>query len=210
MQRRARLSAFVLSLTLAMSLAAASPSLWTVLMAGNARYVHGHLVYSHLRAHREHTREHQNPPVTVLSCSDSRVPPELIFDETIGRLFVVRVAGNVVDDFNLASVEYAVLKGYTKMIVVIGHENCGAVDAALGPDSPAWSAELLKLVTKIRENLRGQKPPIREAVILNARASTKQLLERSTIIREAVRDRRIELVTAYYSFDGKVTRLHED
>jgi carbonic anhydrase len=187
----------------------ASPSdaLWKTLMRGNQRFIAGHLTYSHLAAQRAHTREHQNPPVTVLSCADSRVPPELIFDETIGQLFVVRVAGNVVDDFNVASIEYAILNRYTKMIVVMGHESCGAVDAALGPDSPAWSGDLLKLVTKIRENLDGKKPPLREAVEMNAQATAKQLLARSKIVSDAVRDGRVQLVTAYYSFDGKVVRL---
>ena len=186
--------------------AANAPDYWVNLMRGNRRYVRGSLVYAHLRTQRRATRDHQNPPVTVVSCSDSRVPPELMFDQSIGGLFVIRVAGNVIDAFNLASVEYAVAHGYTKLIVVIGHESCGAVKAALSDDDPG-SPSLEALVAKIRENLGGRKPPIQEAVEINAHASAKQLVEQSKIIRDAVNDGKVTIVTAYYGFDGRVRRL---
>ena len=207
MQRRVRL-ALVVFFVAVTSLAATAPAdpLWDTLMAGYAKYVEGTLLYSHLRPEREATREHQKPPVTVLSCSDSRVPPELIFDQTVGDLFVVRVAGNVVDTFNLASIEYAIAKGYTKMIVVMGHEHCGAVEAALS-GKRAGSSSLRALVARINANLGGRKPPIHEAVVRNAQASARQLLSRSSIVREAVNSGKVQLVTAYYSFDGKVERI---
>lgn len=189
------------------AVAAAPPDEWGDLMNGNRRYVRGHLVYSHLRAQRRATHDHQSPPVTVVSCSDSRVPPELMFDQTVGDLFVIRVAGNVIDTFNLASVEYAVAKGYTKLIVVIGHQSCGAVKEAVSDKTEFGSPSLDALVAKIRENLGGRKPPIEEGVEINARASAKQLLDESKIIRDAVNAGKVEIVTAYYAFDGTVRRL---
>lgn len=197
----------VLTLFLATAAVAAPPAdLWQTLMHGNDNYVHGKLLYQHLDHQREQTAEKQKPPVTVVSCSDSRVPPELMFDQSVGDLFVIRVAGNVVDPFNLASVEYAVHNGWTKMIVVIGHESCGAVKAALSHDPPG-SPSLEALVEKIRDNLDHKEPPVKEAIEINARATAHQLVTDSEIIRKAVADGKVKIVTAYYSFDGKVRRL---
>jgi len=196
----------VLAIALSLfAVAATAADDWDNLVQGNARYVEGHLVYSHLDSIRRATRDKQKPPVTVVTCADSRVPPELIFDQTVGDLFVVRVAGNVIDDFNLASVEYAVSQGYTKLIVVMGHESCGAVDAAISGGTDFGSPALNALVKKIRTNLDQRKPPIRQAIEMNARASTKEI--RASKI---VQDNKIPVVTVYYSFDGKVTRLSEN
>ena len=184
--------------------AAAQADEWSDLMRGNRRYVTGHLVYSHLRAQRRAHRDRQNPPVTIVSCADSRVPPELMFDQTIGDIFVVRVAGNVIDTFNLASVEYAVKNGWTKLIVVIGHQSCGAVEAAL--TGHGGTPALDKLVEKIEENLDHKRPPLKEAIEINAHASANQLLE-SEEIRRAVTEQRVKIVTAYYGFDGRVRRI---
>src|SRR6266852_1357742 len=111
----------------AISSFAASRDFWHELMLGNEQYVAGSLEYKNLEADRNKWLTKQDPPVTVLSCADSRVPPELIFHQTVGDIFVVRVAGNVTDTFPLASIEYAVYKKWTKLIVVMGHEDCGAV-----------------------------------------------------------------------------------
>ena len=202
MQRTLRLAAFVLAAVLP----AVSVADWGDLMRGNARYVEGVLQYNRLKEQRKATREHQHPPTTVLSCADSRVPPELVFDQSVGDLFVIRVAGNVADQFSLASIEYAVANGYTQMIVVLGHENCGAVKAALSGDAPG-SPSLTALVNRIRMNLGGRRPPVREAVETNARASATHLLQNSKIIRDAVDRGKVTIVTAYYSFDGRVQRL---
>ena len=201
MKRTLRVAAVVLLFAFA-----ANADEWSDLMKGNRRYVAGHLVYSHLRAQRRAWSTTQRPPVTVISCSDSRVPPELMFDQTVGDIFVVRVAGNVVDDFNLATVEYGILTWQTSLIVVIGHQSCGAVEAAL--TDKTYPPHLDGLVEKIRSNLDGRKPPLREAIDINARATAKQLVEQSSIIRKAVDDGKVKIMTAYYSFDGRVTDLH--
>jgi carbonic anhydrase len=201
MQRTLRITA----VALLVAVAANAADHWDELMRGNARYVNGTIVYSHLRAQRRAASGAQHPPVTILSCADSRVPPELMFDDSVGDLFVIRVAGNVIDAFNLASVEYAVLNKWTKLIVVVGHESCGAVKAAL--EGHGGTPSLDALVAKIDKNLGGQKPPVKEAIEMNARASAKQLVEESEVVRRAVDAGELKIVTAYYSFDGRVRKL---
>ena len=182
-------------------------ALWDALMAGNKRYVGGDLSFHTLRERRDATRAHQDPPVAILSCADSRVPPELIFDHTVGDLFVVRVAGNVAEPLNIASLEFAIANDYTNLIVVMGHEACGAVKAALAPTDPP-TPNLVALVTKIRESFTGaDRSDVRAAVEANARHTAEDLMARSDVIRNAVQNGTVKIVPAYYAFDGTVTRL---
>src|SRR5207253_8806048 len=101
------------------------------LKEGNGRYASGRLQRSGQRTERraELTKD-QHPFAVIVSCSDSRVPPEIVFDQGLGDLFVVRVAGNVIDDHSLGSIEYAVDHLGVRLIVVLGHQSCGAVKAA--------------------------------------------------------------------------------
>jgi len=102
------------------------------LKQGNERYVNSTTVCQEdWSAKRVALAGSQEPFAIIVSCSDSRVPPEIIFDQTLGHLFIVRVAGNIVDDFAIGSIEYGVSVLGAKLIVVLGHTNCGAVDAAL-------------------------------------------------------------------------------
>lgn len=102
------------------------------LKQGNERYVNSKSVcHDDWTAKRTALVDNQKPFAVIVACSDSRVPPEIIFDQTLGHLFIVRVAGNIVDDFAIGSVEYGVSVLGAKLIVVLGHANCGAVDAAL-------------------------------------------------------------------------------
>ena len=101
------------------------------LIDGNDRFVQGKSIHPHESAdYRESLAKEQHPFATVLTCSDSRVTPVLIFDQGIGDLFVIRVAGNVIDEDVAGSIEYAVDHLGAKLLVVLGHENCGAVSAA--------------------------------------------------------------------------------
>jgi carbonic anhydrase len=185
---------------------------WQTLMTGNKtgtiNYMAGALPYTGLAARRTDTVGSQNPPVTVLSCADSRVPPELIFGRTVGDLFVVRVAGNVASQFDIASIEYAITppRNWTKLIVVMGHQNCGAVVEALKTEDPG-TPSLVALVQRIRESFIGwQTWPATEPAAdrlergtkANARGSAAYLLAHSTIIRQAVLEHRVGLVVAYY------------
>src|ERR1051325_8623649 len=128
--RKFIVAAFVASLSVS-AFPQTADELWADLMKGNELFVEGQVVYGSLRSARATWATKQNPPVSILSCADSRVPAEILFQRTVGELFVVRTAGNIEDEFNVASLEYAVAKGWTKLIVVMGHSECGAVDASL-------------------------------------------------------------------------------
>ncbi len=188
--------------------------LWRQLTIGNATFVGGTLTFKNLAKEREESAAHQSPPVSVLSCADSRVPPELVFDRSINALFVVRVAGTVADPFDIASLEYAVAHGWTKLIVVMGHSQCGAVTAALKTTDPS-TPSLLALVQRIRESFDGiprtdspSAAELRRAVEANTRFTAKYLVEHSIVLREAVAKKQIEIVPAYYDLaSGKVERL---
>ena len=186
---------------------------WAALLQGNQQYVAGKLTYDNLKEERKLLVAHQFPPITVVSCSDSRVPPELVFNQSLGTLFVVRTAGNVVDEFGVASLEFAILNGYTRLIVILGHEGCGAVKASLGgadPNTPALTA----LAKRIRSSFVGipydstDPANLQRAVEANARASGAQLLGFSKIIRDAVLTEQAALVIGNYDLDtGEVTEL---
>ena len=204
----------LIALVFAVPVRAQTPDeIWNSLADGNRVYVAGHVRYDDLAELRHHSAAHQNPSVTILSCADSRVPPELIFDRSLDSLFVIRVAGNLAGTFELASIEYAISNGYTKLIVVMGHAECGAVRAALAPTDPA-TPSLVALVQRIRESFSGIEKwnldavTVRCAVEANARSSAASLLAHSTVIREAVQSGKVGLVVAYYDLNsGAVERL---
>jgi carbonic anhydrase len=198
----------LLALSLAAPAVAQTPdALWQSLMDGNRTYVAGKITYDHLADARHHSAEHQNPPVTVLSCADSRVPVELIFDRSIDQLFVIRVAGNVSDEFDVASIEYAIAHGYTKEIVVLGHEGCGAVTAAMESGEPG-TPSLQALVKRIRSSWTQKPATLEAAVEANARASAAFLTSHSKLIKDAVDSKKVAIVVAVYHLDtGVVERL---
>jgi len=171
-------------------------------MAGNARFVEGHLDYCALRQLRNATAGGQSPQTSILSCADSRVPAELIFDRSIGELFVVRVAGNVDDTFGMASLEYAVKNGWTKIIVVMGHSDCGAVKASLTAPKPNEpTPALYELIMRIRKSFKTPPADLREATIMNINYTAEQLATDSHL-------KGVTIVKAYYDVaTGKVERL---
>jgi carbonic anhydrase len=183
-----------------------STQLWNALMAGNQYYVDGNIAFPGLTLDRETTAPKQNPPVTILSCADSRVPPELAFYRTVGDLFVAREAGNVADEFTIASIEFAILNRYTRMIVVLGHEDCGAVVSAIKNEAPTDS--LRALVDRIQDSFPdphctnpADPQCVKELVMVNTRDSVKELVAASPTIRTAVcgPSPTATLIPAYYN-----------
>jgi carbonic anhydrase len=179
------------------------------LKEGNARFVSGRNSHCGKEAAvRESLVEKQAPGAIVLSCSDSRVPPELVFDRNLGDLFAIRVAGNVLNDENVASIEYAIEHLGSRLIVVMGHESCGAVKAALSySDSEgAESPSLGTLIAEIRTNMgarltqysKEKDAKLREPVKTNVSAVAASLLKRSRIVKEAVDSGRVKIVQAIY------------
>jgi carbonic anhydrase len=177
-------------------------ALWSDLTAGNARFAEGSLDYRALHQLRNATAGGQSPMTSILSCADSRVPAELIFDRSIGELFVVRVAGNVEDMFGIASLEYAVINGWTKMIVVMGHSDCGAVKASLkAPTLDEPTPALYALILRIRKSFKITPRDLREATIMNVNYTAEQLAMNPKF-------KGVPIVKAYYDVGtGKVERL---
>jgi len=185
------------------------------LIRGNERFVTGAVKGEHRdEARRRSLAGKQNPHSIILSCSDSRVPPELIFDQGLGDLFTIRVAGNILGSAQVASLEYAVEHLGAKLIVTMGHESCGAVKAAIHskPKISSGSTDLDWLVSAIRPNLAGRglasassvaaDPKLRQPVMANVDAVTEQLLIRSKIISHAIHAGKLKIVRGIYSLDS--------
>lgn len=148
------------------------------LMEGNARYVAGKTIHPHQdSARRAEIAKGQKPFAIVLTCADSRVPPEILFDQGLGDIFVLRVAGNVADDNVQASIEYAVEHLGANLILVLGHERCGAVGAALaGGELPGHLPGLIDRIKPAVMSSRGQPgDALDNAVSANARLVATQL-----------------------------------
>ena len=183
------------------------------LKEGNQRFAADRLAAKDVgAAKRKELVAGQRPFAILLSCADSRVPPEIVFDQGLGDLFVVRVAGNISEPFALGSIDYAVEYLHVPLIVVLGHEQCGAVASALGTRRP--EGNLGKLVDEIHpgENLpAGKGEALAAAVRNNARRQAELLTERSRIIREHVGQKKLRIVSGVYSLSsGKVQWLESE
>jgi carbonic anhydrase len=188
------------------------------LKAGNRNYVKGnHELINTLAARRRDAVGGQRPYAIILTCADSRVPPELIFDENIGSLFVCRVAGNIIDPHVLGSIEYSVANFGSLLIMVLGHQSCGAVKDTItlveaGKKAPGDIQSIVDAITPVvKANPRNglnDKAYIEKVTKANARVVAKSLHQRSTIIRNAVNQKKLQIVSAEYSLEsGKVVLL---
>jgi len=179
------------------------------LLRGNKRFVDEKLISfrQNLSIIRNHTSEKQQPFAAVLACADSRVPVELIFDQTIGQIFVTRNAGNVASSEIIASLEYGAAVLGAKVILVMGHESCGAVDAALaGSEVPGQISALFPHIRPAID-LAG---PEREAVAkANARIQAALLREASTAISKLVKDSKLLVIPAFYNIASGIVLLLE-
>lgn len=186
---------------------------WADLLAGNKRYREGRPAAHNYPAERSALVKGQQPKVAILSCSDSRVPPELIFDKSLGELFVVRTAGNNADALAIGSLEYAVEHLGTKVLIVMGHQSCGAVSAACsGEKAPtenlqAVVAPIAPACIKAGATLKGAEL-IDSAIHENVQNSAHNLLAKSQVLQHAVHEGQLTIVEAYYRLDnGEVVRL---
>jgi len=176
---------------------------------GNARFVEDSLDGQLQDSNRRSSLvSGQEPYAIILSCADSRVVPELAFDTGLGELFVVRVAGNVANNSSIASIEYAVAHCGSSVIVVLGHQSCGAVTAAAnGGDNGYNINHLLAHVTPALV-ASGEGAEINDVVKLNAQMVAQELKDRSPIIEQAVSAGKVKVHAAYYNLDtGKVDFL---
>ncbi len=179
------------------------------LKAGNEKFVADKLEGKLKdKKRRKELTKGQQPHTIVLSCADSRVVPEHAFDAGLGELFVLRVAGNIANTSTIASIEYAVAHCGSKVIVVMGHESCGAVTAAIGGGDNGYNLNhLLSHITPAISACR-KNAPVNTVVKKNAQLVAKELADRSDIIGSALAKKKIKIVPAYYSLkNGKVTFL---
>lgn len=155
----------------------------------------------------------QKPFAAILSCADSRVPPELIFDQGLGDLFVVRVAGNVVKNTQVGSLEFAVEQLGARLIMVLGHSRCGAVNAALARAvglSPAL-AKVVAPISKVVESLRTADgdPSLDEAIEANVLRSVEKISQRSVLLATLLKEGTIEIVGACYDLETGQVKILE-
>jgi carbonic anhydrase len=154
----------------------------------------------------------QHPYAVILGCADSRVPPELVFDASLGDLFVIRVAGNVTDDEILGSIEFAVDHLGVPVVVVLGHERCGAVSAAVdGEEAPAHIQALVKCIMPAVESTKGLGgDAVDNAVRANVNLVVNQLRSSMPILGEAVHAGKLKVIGARYDLDTGVVEFFPD
>lgn len=178
------------------------------MMEGNTRFVEGRMTSFNddLKMLKAKTAEKQEPFAALLSCADSRVPVELAFDQTIGHLFVTRVAGNVASSEIIASLEYGVAVLGTKVIMVLGHANCGAVKASI--DAKAVPGQISTLYRYIRSAVDQAGKDLDAAIKANANIQAALLRDSSPVIADAIKQKQLTVVAAFYDLaSGKVSLL---
>lgn len=179
------------------------------LKTGNERFTSDSLERANQDASRRGSlTTGQAPFAIILSCADSRVVPEMAFDTGLGELFVLRVAGNVANTSTIASIEYAVAHLGTKLIVVLGHESCGAVTAAIGGGDNGHNLNHLLAHVAPAIAASGNGAAVNDVVKKNAELTGHELKNRSAIIGGAVDAGKVKIVPAYYNLgSGKVDFL---
>jgi len=174
------------------------------LLAGNQRFVKSERAPRDFQLRREKLLKGQQPMAIILACSDSRVAPEMLFDKNLGEIFVIRTAGQVLEPVALASIEYAVDHLGVPLFMILGHEQCGAVTAAVHHQGPV-PGNIGVLLGKIRPAIDRARalntPPdqlVEKVTDLHLEELAQQTLRESEIIRQAVADGRLRLVIAKY------------
>ncbi len=180
------------------------------LLEGNKRFVAAKASRPNQTAKRRaDLTKGQQPFATILGCSDSRVPPEIVFDQGLGDLFVIRAAGNIADDAGLGSMEYAAAVLGAPLLLVLGHEKCGAVEAALKGDAvPGHIAGLVKAIRPAAERAKGQPgDALDNAVRANVAAVVAQLKGSKPILADLVEKGKLKIAGGRYDLDTGVVEV---
>lgn len=179
------------------------------LIAGNRRFMQHHPQYPDQTEGRLHeVAQSQHPFATILSCADSRVPGEIVFDQGIGDIFDVRIAGNIATPEAIGSIEYAAVLLGTPLLMVLGHERCGAVTAAVqGEALPGDIGSFVKAILPAVDRVKNQPgDTVENAVVANVRYQIEQLQQRSSLLAERVQSGTLKIVGGRYDLDtGEVT-----
>jgi carbonic anhydrase len=178
-----------------------------LLVAGNKRFAANQLtsIQHDLEVLKNHTADKQEPFAAVLTCADSRIPVELIFDQTIGHIFVTRVAGNVATPEIIGSLEYAVAALGVKTVLVLGHSNCGAVKAAMKADTVP--GQISTLYRSLRQGVEQSGGDFTRAIGANAKVQADLLRTTSTVIRDALQAKTVTVSSGVYNLATGVVAL---
>lgn len=156
----------------------------------------------------------QHPYAVVVTCSDSRVAPEIIFDENLGKIFVVRTAGNVVDEIALGSIEYAVEHLHVPLVIVMGHQSCGAVKAAVEAKGEpegnigAILKQIAPAVKKVRSSAKADENIENKVIIENVKNVIANITSKSSIMKEEIKHGKVKVMGLYYSIEtGKAEKV---
>jgi carbonic anhydrase len=177
------------------------------LLDGNRRFAEGRMTSfdEDLNVLNAKTAEKQEPFAAVLSCADSRVPVELIFDQSIGHLFVTRVAGNIATSAIIASLEYGVAVLGTKAIIVLGHANCGAVKASI--EAKAVPGQISALYPYIRPAVDQAGADLDAAIKANAKIQAALLRQSSPVFAEHIKQNQLKIVAGYYDLASGIVSV---
>lgn len=183
------------------------------LVEGNERFVELHLKHPDSNKKRRHEMlKGQHPFVVILSCSDSRVPPELIFDQGLGDIFEIRNAGNVLDEHVIGSIEYAVMHCGVKLIVIMGHQDCGAIAATLsGKSETKYIKSLEDSIQPAVEDCKKKGLTVNSDNVVKAHVmqDIEELMTQDTDLVKYMKEKNVQIVPAYYHLDtGKVDFLN--
>lgn len=184
------------------------------IMLGNKRFASD--VAAHPHMHARYTRQiakEQHPHAVVIACSDSRVSPEIVFDEGLGDLFVIRTAGNMISELELASIEYAVEHLQVNLIIVMGHENCGAVKAMVESTPP--SGHIKSLIDSLSNETEIAAIPfnapnrLEKCIKANVIHNLNTIKVESELVAEKMKTGKMQLVGTYYDLDERLVTMIE-
>ncbi len=183
------------------------------LLEGNDRFVSGNVVHpdQSIAERRAELVSAQHPFAVVVTCSDSRVPPEIVFDQGLGDIFVVRTAGEVMDNVTLGTVEYAVDHLNVPLVMVLGHDGCGAVEAAVsGGEAPGHIADLVEAIKPAVETAKGMKGDLlNNSIDVNTQNIVDELRSSQPILAPAVKGGTLKIVGARYRLDSGAVKIME-
>ncbi|MFW5431520.1 MAG: carbonic anhydrase [Methylophilaceae bacterium] len=189
-----------------------------VLIEGNQRFINNETSQKDFQSLIELTKDRQHPFTSIVSCSDSRAPVELLFDQALGDIFSVRLAGNIASDKGVGSLEYACKYLDSRLIVVLGHTHCGAIKAACDDFRDGHIGEIINLIrpamrqekTVVENRTSSNEDFVSKICELNVKAQIKQILHSSEIIEDLLSQHKVGLVGAVYDITTGHVRFLED
>jgi carbonic anhydrase len=180
------------------------------LLEGNRRFVSQDAVHPNQDGNRRvEATKGQKPFAVIVGCSDSRIPPEIIFDQGIGDIFVIRVAGNIVDDIALGSIEYAVDHLGSQLVLVLGHSSCGAVTATVqGGETHGHITSIVKAIKPAVEEARGKSGDLTDnSIRANVGLVAKTIASSKPILSKMTEEGKVVIIPAYYHLDTGLVEL---